>query len=121
MAISDLAEYLTAAKTALDIMRGIKNELPQGLETEKTQEQIDRAEKALKAAEAQLAKELGYTLCQCTFPPQIMLSRGRHPRHDAEIFKCPNCGKEDPSEKYFRGMDAIDEYNRGGGGSWMGA
>lgn len=105
MAIEHLAEYLTAAKTVIEIFKGIKSELPQGPETEKTQEQIERAEKALRAAEAQLAKELGYNLCKCTFPPEIMLSEKMHERYNIEIFKCRSCGKEHPNEAYFRQLD----------------
>ncbi len=113
MAISDLAEYLAAAKTLLEIFKGIRSELPKGPEAERTGEQIERAEKALRAAEAQLAKELGYNLCQCTFPPQIMLSVGRHPKYGKEIFRCKNCNKQEPSEYYFRNLEEIDDYNAG--------
>ena len=108
MAIEYLAEYFTAAKTVIEIFKGIKSELPEGPETERTQEQIERAEQALRAAEAQLAKELGYQLCKCTFPPQIMLSAGRHPKHDTqEIFKCERCGNQEPSEAHFRQLDQL--------------
>jgi hypothetical protein len=48
------------------------------------------AEEALKRSDTALAQKLGYHLCQCTYPPQIMLwqeSRGCH--------VCPNpaCGR----------------------------
>ena len=123
MAISDLSDYLTAAKAVIDIFKSIKNELPQGPEADRSQEQIERAEKALKAAEAQLAKELGYKLCQCTFPPQIMLSVGRHPTYDKEIFSCPNCQKQEPSEHHFQRLDARAAQNqhRSSRGSWADA
>ena len=113
MAISDLSDYLTATKAVIDIFKSIKSELPQGPKADESQEQIERAENALKAAEAQLAKELGYQLCQCTFPPQIMLSTGRHPVHDNEIFKCPACQKQKPSEHEFRQLDELKAYNEG--------
>ena len=105
MAIADLSEYLVAARTLIELFKGIKSELPQGPKAEQTQEQIDRAEQALQAAAAQLAKELGYNLCQCTFPPQIMLSQGTHPSYEVEVFKCPQCNKQKPPEIYFRKLD----------------
>ncbi|GEM77006.1 hypothetical protein [Vibrio sagamiensis] len=42
-------------------------------------------------AEAQIAQALGYQLCKCTFPPQIMLSVGY--RDFEEAFECKLCGK----------------------------
>ena len=104
-----LTEYLSAAKTALDLFRGIRAELPQGPISEEAGKQIENAAKALKASEAELAKSLGYTLCQCTFPPQIMLSQGRHAKRGDEIFKCSQCGKQEPSEFYFKSLDEDDE------------
>ena len=66
-------EYLTAAKTALDIIKGVRSELPKGPRADEAQRQIEKAELALKISEAELAKNLGFKLCKCTFPPTIML------------------------------------------------
>jgi hypothetical protein len=90
MALSDLTTWLSAAKTALDIFKGIKSELPQGPKADEAQRQIERAELAVKSSEAELAKALGYNLCQCTWPPQIMLWREQD-----RVFYCPNprCGR----------------------------
>ena len=73
MGLTDWTAYLSAAKTVLDLFKGIRAELPTGPKSQQIKEQIDKAEGALKASEAELAKALGYKLCQCTFPPQIML------------------------------------------------
>ena len=56
---------------------------------------LDNADKAIKLAEVQVAQALGYQLCMCTFPPQIMLSKGykEHNYHNEEEFICSNCGK----------------------------
>ena len=88
--------------------------LPDGSKAEDAQKQIELAEEALQASKAQLAKSLGYKLCQCSFPPQIMLSIGRDPKRGKEIFRCPACNKQDPSEHYFREMDAVDDFNADG-------
>jgi hypothetical protein len=65
--------WLTAAKTLLDIFKGLKAEFPKGSKADEVQTQIELAEDALQKSEAELAKNLGYQLCKCTFPPQIML------------------------------------------------
>jgi hypothetical protein len=73
MAIQELTAFLSAGKAALDLFKGIREELPQDDRSKKLREQIDKAEEAFKKSEAELAKKLGYRLCRCTFPPQIML------------------------------------------------
>lgn len=117
----DVSEFLRNARETLDIFRGLRDLLPKGPESEKAQEKIDRAERALRASEAELAKKLDYHLCQCTFPPQIMLSQGRHPVHDEEeIFKCPKCDKQEPPESRFRALDQMKS-GRQGSRSWIDA
>lgn len=88
--ISEIGKYLTAGNSALDIFKGIRAELPKGPKADEIQQQIEKAEAALRASEASAAKALGYNLCQCTFPPQIMLWRERE-----SAYVCPNesCGK----------------------------
>ena len=113
MGITDLSEYLTAANSALALFRGMREALPAGPKRDEAQQKIEQAEEALEASKAELAKALGYNLCQCTFPPQIMLSTGRHPDYDEEVFKCPNCDKQEPSEHYFAEMKMIDEHIAG--------
>ncbi len=57
---------------------------------------LDEADKASRLAEVQIAQALGYHLCQCTFPPQVMLSSGRSEK-GRELFMCSRCGKQEPS------------------------
>jgi hypothetical protein len=65
-------------KDSLDLVRAGWSLLPKN---EKKKEEaglaLERAEAALKRSDAALAQKLGYQLCQCTFPPQIMLWNGR--------------------------------------------
>lgn len=89
MATDDINQYLVIGKNALDIAKGLIGLLPKGPESEKAASEILRAEEALTTSEAQLAKALGYRLCQCTFPPQIMLWREDQ---EAHICPRPECG-----------------------------
>jgi len=79
--ISILSSLVSSVKSVVDM-------LPKK-EKEVASKQLAEAEEKLKIAQTQIAKELGYTLCRCTWPPQIMLHAG-----DAEYgekFRCPAC------------------------------
>jgi hypothetical protein len=117
----EIMAYIRASKDVLDLFKSLAGLMPKGAHAEQTQQRVAEAERALKAAEAQLAKTLGYNLCQCTFPPQIMLSKGRHPTQDREVFKCGECGKQEPSEAHLNQLDEADRQFKQGptGGSWM--
>jgi hypothetical protein len=104
MAVPDWLAYLTAAKSALDIIKGIRAELPKGPEADKAQQQIDEAEAALKTTKAQLAKSLGFRLCKCSFPPSIMLLR-----KEERAYSCPECGDRFPPHQQ-QVPDYEDEY-----------
>ena len=91
MTTPDWMTYLTAAKTALDIIKGVRSELPKGPEADKAQQQIEKAETALKTSEAELAKALGFKLCRCKFPPPIMLWSAAEASNI-----CPACGDKNP-------------------------
>jgi len=103
--LDDVAQYIRASKDVMDIAKTLIGMLPKGTQHEGAERRLAEAERALRATEVQLAQSLGYHLCQCTFPPQIMLSKGRHPRHDVEMFQCPSCEKQDPSERHFQQID----------------
>ena len=44
MAAPDWLAYITAAKSALDLIKGIRSELPKGPEADRAQQQIANAE-----------------------------------------------------------------------------
>jgi hypothetical protein len=61
--------------------------LPKGQKSDEATQQIEKAEQALKKSEAEFAKGLGFRLCRCTWPPQIMLWD-----KDRRKNVCPACG-----------------------------
>jgi hypothetical protein len=85
----DLKSYVELTKSAVDLMKSAYSVLPKGPQRDEAEDKIKAAEDILRRSDAKLAKELNYQLCQCSFPPQIMLWR------EAErAFACPapGCG-----------------------------
>jgi hypothetical protein len=91
MAAPEWLAYFTAAKSALDIIKGIRSELPKSPEADRAQQKIADAELALETSKAQLAKHLGFRLCQCSFPPPIMLLRASE-----KAYFCSKCDNRFP-------------------------
>jgi len=60
-------------------------------EKEEASKKLDEVKEKLQIAQAQIAKGLGYELCKCTWPPQIMLHAGEVKY--GEKFRCPACGR----------------------------
>ncbi len=98
MDLQELNGWITAVKGTFSIVKSIKDTLPESEEKEALESKLIQAEKAQGIAEAELAKALGYKLCQCTFPPQIMLSIGHKEINYSmrEVFECSKCGKHSP-------------------------
>lgn len=67
--MSEWIEYLGALKTTLDIFKTVRTDVLSGSQGEQARVQIQKAEDALRRAEAEVAKGLGYKLCRCTFSP----------------------------------------------------
>lgn len=66
--ISLLGSVVSTVKSVIDI-------LPKREKEEASQKLLEVEEK-LQIVEAQIAEGLGYELCKCTWPPQIMLHAG---------------------------------------------
>jgi hypothetical protein len=85
-----VADYIRLSKDALDLARSGWALLPKSEKRDEAEKRFHAAEEALKRSDAALAEKLGYSLCQCTFPPQIMLWHERE-----KVAKCPReaCGR----------------------------
>jgi hypothetical protein len=75
MDFTDLKDYVSLSKDALDLLRSAYDALPKGDQRDKAEKAVEAAATLLARSDAKLAKDLGYKLCQCTFPPQPMLWR----------------------------------------------
>ena len=95
----NLKEGISLVTSALSLVKQGKDLMPKGEQKSQVEKKLEEAEEKLKLGNAKIAKELGYPLCKCTFPPPIMLSRGTHNNQGAEVFRCPQCNKEYPPDR----------------------
>src|ERR1700730_1557230 len=86
----ELGKWTVAGKSAIDLMKVTLSLMPKGTDKNALTQKIEEAEQALKRADAKLAQELNYKLCQCVSPPAIMLWK-----EASKSYVCPNeeCGR----------------------------
>ena len=112
MGIKEIAEGIAALKGAVDLVKAAASMLPKGQKKDEADAKIAAAQDALTRADAELARDLGYKLCQCTFPPQIMLWKEPPSAH-----VCGRCGNQ---YKVYRGeFEQAEDYDPLG--DWRGA
>lgn len=83
-----LQETVTAVslcKSALDLLKQVKDLIPNDKSKESTTNKIEQLEIQLKETQAITAKKLGYEICHCTFPPHIML------KNKEGLWECQSC------------------------------
>lgn len=81
---------------SLGLFKKARDVMPESEEKQELTKKLQEVETAYKLAEAKAAKDLGFELCQCSWPPQIMLT-GRDGR--AECSTCHRkAGQESPAE-----------------------
>lgn len=85
--LEEISLVLGVAKSLLGTIKETKELIPEIKDKEAIEKAIIKAEKDLALAESSTAKELGYDLCKCTFPPQIMLYDNSSTNN-----VCPRCG-----------------------------
>ena len=104
--LDGLRDGLEALRTAVGLYGDVSKHLPDGVQKREADRNLERADRDLRLAEARVAQALGHKLCQCTFPPQIMVLAGTDEEaaylDRADFFACPACGREEPSKKTRR-------------------
>ena len=88
MEFSDVQGWLGAAKDTVSLLKSAATMLPKGEKKAEIEGKIGDAEKVLSESDARLAKDLGFPLCQCTFPPQIMLWKEAESAHVCPRLEC---------------------------------
>ncbi len=82
-----VGEWLFDLKSATEFVKTTLGMLPKSPEKDVIESKIQAADEAMRRADVELAKDLGYRLCQCTFPPQVMLWKEGQQAH-----VCEKCG-----------------------------
>lgn len=88
--IVELSAIANAFQDVARIFKTAKELLPDSEQKADIAQKLEVAERSLALAEANAANALGYELCRCAFPPQIMLNVGSNRRH----WRCDRCGGE---------------------------
>lgn len=84
---------LTTLKEAIALVHSANNQLPAGEPRKAIQQKIEEAERAIQVGHAAMGQSLGFQLCHCTWPPQVMASSHYSSETKVEQFTCPNCEK----------------------------
>jgi hypothetical protein len=84
----EFSEYIKAGTEAFVLLKSLYPLLPTQSRDE-IEAKIEAAEIALQKANVSLAKSWKFPLCQCTFPPQIMLWKQDKKGH---FCPRPECG-----------------------------
>jgi hypothetical protein len=84
---------LTVLKEAIGLVHSANDQLPAGESQKAIQQKVEEAERLIQVGHAGVGQSLGFQLCHCTWPPQVMASSGYSKETQVEQFTCPNCGK----------------------------
>lgn len=109
MDIEALRTGLSLLTSAIGLAKQAKEMLPESKEKKSVEEGLERAERSTKIAEAEIARGLGYQICRCTFPPQIMLKTG-FSREYGDHFQCPRCPSTWPPQEDSGEPEFVEDF-----------
>ena len=81
----DIKGWVETVKATIGLLATAKDALPKGKHRDDVEAKLQQAEESMKRADALLVKELGLKLCDCEFPPHVMLWQDSINSH-----VCPN-------------------------------
>jgi len=93
---NSLRDAMTTTASVIALLKQLVDAWPKSNKADITRakKQLEQAERQFKIAESSAAKGLGYELCPCTWPTQIMTSPD-----GGEHWECPHCGRESLSKE----------------------
>lgn len=77
---------LSVVASTIGLIKQLKTLIPDSPDAEQIEKQLNKLNEQVEIANTKLATELGYKLCQCRFPPAIMLFN-----KDLNADVCPVC------------------------------
>lgn len=111
-ALAGIKSGMDTIRSVLALVKDTTDTLPDGTRKTAITESLETAEREIRLSEVQIASALGYRLCRCTFPPQIMLGVGQNSRGH-ERRQCPGCKRLETIEPQFGSAERIIRYNAG--------
>ena len=102
-------------RSAFGIWRDMRGAIPEGSQRDEVTRALEQLEQQFKIAEAQIAEGLGYTLCECVFPPTPMLTVGWMNGNSTTVsgravHRCPRCGIVDNGAWDWKPTAALKEH-----------
>jgi hypothetical protein len=88
MSIETFAVSIGLLKNAIGLAKDANDLVSDSPKRRAAEIALTQAEQQLRLAESRAAQELGYNLCQCSFPPQIALLQPDGSK------RCPKCGRD---------------------------
>ena len=107
---------LTTLKEAIGLVHSANDQLPKDEKQKSIQQKVEEAERLIQAGHAAVGQSLGFQLCHCSWPPQVMASSEYSEETQVEQFTCPNCGKSvslsgrKKSREHVTAFDPYDVY-----------
>lgn len=85
-----IGEYLHNGKEAVELFKVAYSLMPVGEKRSEIERRVHLADDAMRRSDVALAQKLGFNLCQCQFPPSIMLWK-----QSTKSYICQNmdCGR----------------------------
>jgi len=91
----DIKTWAEATGAVFKAIRSVLDSIPSGKKRKEAERLLAEAEQEQKKAEAMLAKQLGFQICQDCWPPEIMVFS----KADG-FLRCRNCGQTPRARVY---------------------
>jgi hypothetical protein len=107
----DIKGWVETVKATIGLLATAKDALPKGKHRDDVEAKLQQAEESMKRADALLAKELGLKLCDCEFPPHVMLWQDSINSHVCPNRRISNTARVDnPSSTLMAGITLRQSY-----------
>ena len=98
--MDEISTGISAFKAMIEALRGmlalgkeVKDAMPEGAKKVAFERALKEFDHSAETVKIELAKKWGYPLCNCAFPPTIMLRSGyEQGRNVWDEYTCPGCG-----------------------------
>jgi hypothetical protein len=88
MGLTENGQFIGGLRGTIDLAKSALALLPRGAHHDEIESKLALTEDALQRSNVQLARNLNMSLCNCTFPPQIMLWKEQK---KADVCPSPEC------------------------------